>query len=249
MSDHDLRRLLRARDLAPGDVDAARRAAIAAGRNGERELAAQAWQEVLRRSPRDDEAERRLLELGCELRWRATDAKGADEYENVLDGALLVPSADGLFVAKEPVTYQQFHRFLVAASQPAEVTKRWISGRGRLRRAPLGAWTLIGTTESTEAYVQDASWLGAAAYARWAGGRLLDEREWDHVAECAKPYEGFELPEGEWVNGDDGFQRRPVRSIWDPRPRANEAGHVQWLPEDAFPGVLFRYGRASWFRE
>src|SRR5262249_45291326 len=158
-----------------------------------RDLAADAWQEVLRRSPRDGEAERRLVELGCDLRYVARDAQGLEEFVNVLDGAMLVRTS-GLFVARHPVTYEQFHRFLARAGGAPE-SRKWINPRGPLRRGPLDTWSLHRGEAASESYVQEVSWLGAQAYARWAGGRLLTMSEWLGLAECPVPMEGLDRNE------------------------------------------------------
>jgi hypothetical protein len=251
--DDELRRLLRARDLSPEDAALARRAATLAGRRGERTLAVESWQEVLRRAPRDEEAERRLEELGCELRFVRVDAQGLDELESTIDGATLVraPVLAGLFVARQPVSYAQFHRFLAREGGRAGSTK-WIGTHGPLRRTALGPWSFRGGEAASESYVTEASWLGADAYAKWAGGRLLTAFEWVRLAEAPTAFEGFDRNEGEWVDGErtgaDGARERPFVTLWDARFPPAAPYHERWAHEDVCgEHVLFRYVRDSWF--
>jgi len=247
--DDDLRRLIRQRDVSPEDPGAARRAAAAAGRKGDRALAVSFWQEVLRRAPRDDEAERRLLELGCELRFVRRDPQGLEEFENVIDRATLItaPALPGVFVARNPVTYVQFHKFLAQEGGRPESAK-WISKHAPLRRTSLGPWSFRGSEAGSESYVQEVSWLGASAYARWAGGRLLTHLEWVRLAEASTAFDGLDRNEGEWIDGEREPRERPIASMWDPRWPLAQPHHVRWAIEDICgETVLFRYARASWF--
>ncbi len=253
--DDELRKLIRIRDLAPEDAGAARRVATLAGRQGDIPLAIPAWQEVLRRAPRDDEAERRLGELGCELRFVRVDAQGLDEFENTIDGATLVrsPAVPGMFVARHPVSYVQFHRFLAREGGRPESAK-WIGAHAPLRKVtPLGPWSLRGGEATNESYVMEASWVGAQAYATWAGGRLLTATEWERLAEASTAFEGFDRNEGEWVDGErtsgPGLRERPIATIWDPRWPTARSHLVRWaLEEVCGEGVLFRYARDTWLR-
>ncbi|HZV02101.1 MAG TPA: SUMF1/EgtB/PvdO family nonheme iron enzyme [Planctomycetota bacterium] len=247
--DDELRRLIRARDLSPEDAGSARRVATLAARRGDRLFATNAWQEVLRRSPRDEEAERRLAELGCDLTFVGVDAQGLDEYRNAVDGTVLVrsPALPGIFVARHPVSYEQFHRFLAREGSRPEV-KKWIGGHGPLRRTSLAnVWSLRG--EQSESYVQEVSWLGANAYATWAGGRLLEAIEWLRLAEAPAAFEGFDRTEGEWVAGENEHGQRPIATLWDPRWPVAASHHMRWANADIVGElVLFRYARDSWFR-
>src|SRR5581483_1461650 len=103
------------------------------------------------------------------------------------------------------------------------------------RRAPLGAWSLR-FNETGENYVLEASWLGARAYATWAGGRLLSAAEWERLAEAPTAFEGFDRNDGEWVDGeqssDRGFRQRPIATLWDARFPAAESHHIRWASED-----------------
>jgi hypothetical protein len=249
--DDELRRLIRARDASPEDPGVARRAAAAAGRHGDRGLAVAGWQEVLRRAPGDDEADRRLDELGCELRFVQRDALGFEEFENKIDRAILVtaPALPGVFVARRPVSYQQFHRFLSAEGGRPESAK-WIGAHAPLRRTPLDSWTFRGSSAASESYVLEASWLGASAYSRWAGGRLLTDQEWLHLTESSAAFDGFQETEGEWVYGERASRERPIACIWDTRFPAARSHHVRWVFEDICgEQVLFRYARDTWFAE
>lgn len=251
--DDELRRLIRARDVSPEDATAARRVATLAGRHGDRALATECWQEVLRRAPRDDEAERRLAELGCDLRFLRVDEQGLEEFENAVDLATLVrvPSVLGAFVARQPVNYDQFHRFIAREGGRPESGK-WIGRHAPLRRiTPAGPWSFFrGSEASSENFVQEASWLGARAYAEWAGGRLLTIPEWERIGEASAAFAGFDRSEGEWIQGERGARERPIATIWDARFPTAAPSHVRWAVEDVCgEGVLFRYARDSWFTQ
>ena len=96
--------------------------------------------------------------------------------------------------------------------------------------------------------MQEVSWLGAQAYASWAGGRLLTVAEWEALADASAAFEGLDRTDGEWLDGlREG--RRPVMTMWDPKWPPARATHENWYAEDECPSVIFRYARNSWFRE
>ncbi|MBI3724167.1 SUMF1/EgtB/PvdO family nonheme iron enzyme, partial [bacterium] len=248
--DDDLRRLLRARDAAPDDLALARRAAALASRRAERGLAAQAWQEVLRRTGGgDEEAETRLREVGCELVYRETDEHGVVEYENTVDRARLIvsPSLPALFVASRPVSYGQFMEFLVRRSGDPE-SSRWIGSHAPLRR-PKGsdAWTI--NKAQLDYAALSISWLGADAYARWAGGRLLVAEEWDEVCYFVHGFEGFDTDFEEWVDGRDASGKRTTRHLLGGQRGFKEIEETAYPEDDTGAAVQFRYARSSWFRD
>ncbi|HZV02107.1 MAG TPA: SUMF1/EgtB/PvdO family nonheme iron enzyme [Planctomycetota bacterium] len=228
MSDDELRALLRARDASPGDVTVARRAALLASRGAGREEAAEPWQEVLRRSPRDPEAEQRLRGLGCELLYRST-VLGIERFESTLDRVTLArtPSLPGLFVGERPVTNDQFLRFMEARGSDPD----WMRG---VLNAPV---TLQGI--GRDGPCVHATWQGARAYAEWAHGRLLEPEEWTKLL-VLRVY-GWNLSE-EWVSatrsGDRGLTEHGI---------VGPSG-LRWARERAhWEGPAFRYARTTWF--
>jgi hypothetical protein len=232
LSDDELRRLLRARSVAPGDVDVARRAAALAARTGDRDLAAASWQDVLRASPRDREASKRLVALGCELLYK--HSMGDDEvFESVVDHGLLVRPGvlPGCWVSARPVTYIQFQLFLDGAGEGLEE-----------RIAP---WQRRLVELKPESPVTEVSWLGARAYALWAGGRLLGPDELRRVARASAAFD-WDVSKEEWVEGErlgaGGVREHPVARVRGAGPG------VQWHGEAVFAPVTFRYARSSWFR-
>ena len=237
MSDDELRALLRKRDESPGDIPLARRAAQLALRLDEREVAAQSWQEVLRRAPRDSEAEARLRAMGCELLYRST-VLGIERFENTRDGAILArtPPLPRLFVAEHAVTNEQFLLFLEASPRASE--EGWLRPvTGNPFAYADAAWSLRGLHRDEP--VRHVTWRGADAYARWARGRLLAPEEWTKLL-VLRAY-GWNLLD-EWAAGvranPSGHVQRPIVS----------ATGVRWTSDLArYEGPAFRYARESWF--
>ncbi len=238
MTDEDLRALERQRDAQPGDVGLARRAALLASRLGARDEAAACWQEVLRRSPRDVEAEQRLRTLGCELLYRST-VLGIERFECHRVGQILArtPALPSLFVGERAVTCEQFYRFLDA--HPRVEDRGWIREVGDSPyRFDEGSVSLRGTRSSDP--VRHATWEGATAYARWASGRLLAPEEWTKLL-VLRAY-GFELLDAEWSSATRSNERGG-----DDRGVMSPSG-LRWVRARArYEGPGFRYARESWF--
>lgn len=236
--DDELRALLRRRDESPGDVLVARKAALLASRTAPRELAAEAWQEVLRRSPRDTESEARLRELGCELLYRST-VLGVERFEHTVDRAVLArtPALPALFVSERAVTNEQFHRFLEETPRAAELgLVRIVADTPHVFEG--GAWSLRGLGRDEP--VRHATWRGAAAYAKWAHGRLLVAAEWERLL-VLRAY-GWDLTD-EWVDDAQLDARgQTEHAVMSPTG-------TRWVRERArYEGPAFRLARDSWLR-
>jgi formylglycine-generating enzyme required for sulfatase activity len=252
--DEETRRALRDRDARPGDMEAAIVAARLVARSGARDEVARAWQEALRRDLYAELPRQELASIGCDLFFAGKNDRGVEEFESAVDGATLVriPSGerrpagatrsvafDGFFVAKEPVTYERFQRFLVKSTHVArEEVDGWINlARGPLRRAALGSYKLHMGAAST--FVHDVSWLGARAYAAWARGTLPTEAQ--HAIYTSGNYGVLNVAtlgalDGEWLADPLG----EMRIVAGPR-----GGHAD---PRSFPNAGFRCVRASWWK-
>jgi formylglycine-generating enzyme required for sulfatase activity len=252
--DEETRKAIRERDARPGDAEAAIAAARLVARSASREEAARAWQEALKRDTHAELPRQELASMGCDLFFAGKNERGFEEFESTVDGATLIriPSGerrpegatravlyDAFFVAKEPITYERFQKFLVKSSFVAkEEIDGWINlARGPLRRAALGSYKLHMGAAST--FVHDVSWLGAAAYARWARGALPTEAQREIYT--AGGYGVLDVAtlgalDGEWLADLLG----EMRIVAGPR-----GGHAD---ARSFPNAGFRYVRASWWK-
>jgi hypothetical protein len=229
--DDAVRRALRARDASPRDPIAAIEAARLLSLAGDRDAAAEAWQEVLRREPGSAVARAELAALGCELVLAGRNVAGFEEYEGGVDAIrfVLVPAKDDLaafFAAREPVAFGRFLRFCLA-----------VQGR----TAPEG--TRLGS--EVAGYAIGVSWKGARDYARWARGDLPTEKQWQALTAAGAV--ALVLPSsiegGEWTRDRDARDTRKaiVRSIVSPE----RSSHLALGPVGPFG---FRYVRETWWK-
>ena len=79
---------------------------------------------------------------------------------------------DGFWIDCTPVTNAQFARFLKQQGNQMEGGRTWLEQDHSHIAGP-------GYEDHP---VVAVSWYGAAAYARWAGGRLPTEAEWEYAA-------------------------------------------------------------------
>ena len=120
-----------------------------------------------------------------------------DRWRNPKDGKEMVRVPAGKFrygddkkevelpefwISKAPVTNAEYARFVAETGQ--EPPKPW---KGK---TPPG--------KIADHPVTDVSWHHATAYAKWAGGRLPTEEEWE---KAARGTDAREYPWGEWTKG------------------------------------------------
>ncbi|WP_460771007.1 formylglycine-generating enzyme family protein [Nocardiopsis nanhaiensis] len=142
----------------------------------------------------------------------------------------------------------------------------WLDVRGAHWRRPYGRWS--DAEALSEHPVVQVSWWDATAYARWAGGRLPSEAEWECAArgglEAQRyPWGGELLDGGQWCcniwqgdfpvenTGDDGhLLTAPVRSyhpngygLWQPVGNVWE-WCADWFAADYYATLAGRPSRA-----
>jgi len=117
-------------------------------------------------------------------------------------------------IDRTEVTNAQYEEFLAFMRRMNDVAVRHAEDPGASLR-PAG-WIGDTAPEGTEALpVTGVNWYAASAYARWVGGRLPTEGEWERA--CAGP-RGWSFPWGE-----------------DERPERLRAGAGAPAPADSFP--------------
>lgn len=105
---------------------------------------------------------------------------------------------EGFFIGRHPVTNAQYRRFVEAGCYNK---REYWSDEGWQRKRTEG-WTEPRHWNRSEFNQPDhpvlgVSWYEAEAYARWAGGRLPTEQEWE---KAARGIDGREYPWGEWAD-------------------------------------------------
>jgi len=124
-------------------------------------------------------------------------APAGDRWRNPKDGKEMVCVPTGKFlygddkkevelpefwIDKAPVTNAEYARFV---AETEHNPPRYWGGTAPAK-------------ETTDHPVVSVSWYDATAYAKWAGGRLPTEEEWEKAARGA---DGREYPWGEWAEG------------------------------------------------
>jgi formylglycine-generating enzyme required for sulfatase activity len=182
------------------------------------------------------------------------------------------------YIDRYPVTSAEFQRFVEATGYRTQAEKdgygrvwsgsKWQQVKGADWCHPQGPQSSIeGRMDHS---VVQVSWNDAVAYARWAGKRLLSEREWEKAARSS---DGREWPWGsEWVEGKCNSREAGVGDTTpvgfyspvsdSPYGVADVAGNVwEWTASCfvAYPGTTYEsddFGEqfqvvrgGSWFRD
>jgi formylglycine-generating enzyme required for sulfatase activity len=133
-----------------------------------------------------------------------------------------VTFARGFFIGKHEVTWRQYESFCQATGRAIPSREIDMSRYGGVRfRA------------NDDCPVFNVSWLGAAAYARWAGLRLPSEAEWEYAARGSTPRRwpwGDDLPDGTRLNLAD----QSANWDWPPQTK-KEYGWSKSVWRDGFP--------------
>ncbi|YBV96645.1 formylglycine-generating enzyme family protein [Phyllobacteriaceae bacterium JZ32] len=132
-----------------------------------------------------------------------------------------------------------FHAFVPEGTEVQRVvdTPWWMKVAGANWKHPFGPGSSIEGLEDHP--VTHVSWNDAVTFAKWAGGRLPMEAEWEHAARGGVP--GAKFPWGEAEPSDEA----PLCNIWQGRfPDHNTLadGYFGTAPVDSFkPNPLGLY--------
>jgi hypothetical protein len=254
MSDLELRRLLRA---GASDPHTAARLAALVTRSGDREAAIDRWQDVLRLDAAHAEARRRLAELDCDLVFRRADPRGWEVFENTRDGAQLVRPTVPMPDRPERVVMARFGPAELSGLRepPPVFISGIVRGASYLRfweehgfdpEVVLGSrrrswWTPPSVAPGALVKLDAAS---AERYARWVGGRLPTDEEWEALPYWRSVY-GLVEWEHEWVTGTEIVASEPRQHFrsFDEIKYGIYRGTMA-----ADDRAAFRYVRSGWSR-
>lgn len=166
-----------------------------------------------------------------------TDPLAAEiEYVQIPSGAFQMGSEQGsraerpvhrveisqpFLIGKHEVTVAQFRAFVAATGYRTEAERLGLAWDSEgLNRVDGMSWRNPGFPQGDDHPVAAVSWNDAAAFARWAGGRLPTEAEWEYAARAGEG--GNRLPGGldstSWfVENSDGGTRpvgRKAPNAW-----------------------------------
>jgi len=107
---------------------------------------------------------------------------------------------DGYWMNKYEVTVAQYHKFCLETLRPIEKKNTW----GYIRGKPSWGWI-------DNHPIVNVSWQDATAYAKWAGGSLPTEAQWE---KAARGTDGREYPWGnQWdASKCNGYTKRTKKT-------------------------------------
>ena len=138
---------------------------------------------------------------------------------------------DAFWIDRTEVTNAQFAEFLNDQGNQSEGGAPWLELTDRdclIERVGAGYWAKSGYEDHPVILV---SWYGAAAYCKWAGGRLPTEAEWEYAA---RGPEGRAFPWGHEFEGTR-LNSCDVNCSISWADKTVDDGHARTAPAGSYP--------------
>lgn len=147
--------------------------------------------------------------MGCTSE-QGDDCDGDEEPHEV--------TLSDFYISKYEVTNAEYAEFLNAKGNQTEGGKTWLDIADEYCNIAKKGSRYVAKSGYENHPVIEVTWYGAAAYAKWKGGRLPTEAEWEYAARGGKKqkatkYAGSNnIATAAWYSGNSGATTHPVGS-------------------------------------